>query len=356
MRLTEEERPPISTEIDPKDPTLVTAKEERIPLYERMRAKLDAPSFEYNDRDWVWENVSNRADWIWNIKPKEGSIGPQVLTVYLSGPENSGYRNIKFLMIVTVSQTTILTPALGAEKPKTASSCPQRVGVEVPFTCEFAVSNDTSNTVFRSVRLEVTLPPYITYKDSSPSASHPSDLKVVWSIGDLGPREPPKKFSLTVVSRTIPQDGRINISGEAIFSDAVPLLVGTQIGGFGLSTSLDSEPKPAMVNQAITYTLILQQKGLFKVDNVNVSIVLPASFTFVDSDSTPAGFKAKAEAGNTLTFNSIPSISEKSSMKLTFVVMPNSRGDHVVTAKVKHDGFTPGISTQDGIKVVGGAP
>lgn len=111
MRSTKEDRPPISTEINPKDPTLVNGKEERIPIYERMRAKLDAPSFEYNDRDWLWENISNRADWIWNIKPKEGSIGPQVLTVFLSGPENSGYRNIKFFMIVEVSQRAT-TPRL----------------------------------------------------------------------------------------------------------------------------------------------------------------------------------------------------------------------------------------------------
>ena len=64
-----------------------------VPIYSEMRARLDAPAFQYLETDWIEKEIRASATWVWNISPSSGA-GSQAATLYISGPEGSGYEGI----------------------------------------------------------------------------------------------------------------------------------------------------------------------------------------------------------------------------------------------------------------------
>ena len=49
------------------------AELKNVPIYSRMRAKLDAIGFRYQETGWVAKEVRETASWVWNIRPAEGT-------------------------------------------------------------------------------------------------------------------------------------------------------------------------------------------------------------------------------------------------------------------------------------------
>lgn len=82
---------------------LLNAQLEDVPIYSRMRARLDAPTFNYLETDWVDKQVNETAAWVWVITPQPGISGTQELTVAVAGPDGSGYEEIVLLEIDVIS-------------------------------------------------------------------------------------------------------------------------------------------------------------------------------------------------------------------------------------------------------------
>jgi hypothetical protein len=52
----------------------------RVPIYNKMSVRLDAPNFSYQDGGFTEHHLSNgRVEWTWNISAKDGAIGKQDL-------------------------------------------------------------------------------------------------------------------------------------------------------------------------------------------------------------------------------------------------------------------------------------
>ena len=137
-------------------PPMRVERYEDVPVYSRMKAKLEGESFKITQPAQAKKSlVDGTADWSWRITPKEGSSGFQDLVVQISA-NGRVYRTLETTVLITTVGAPTTTPT-GTPIP-TATSAPIPTATSAPIPTDTPTPIPTNTPTLTKTELPTATP------------------------------------------------------------------------------------------------------------------------------------------------------------------------------------------------------